>query len=401
MSNVQLNTIKPSEIFGALKLCKAINATAYLAGPAGCGKSEIGRQFADYLLDEALKNARDDHHKQYLESLRGNNLVDKRLATEAPESIKGVIIPVENDDGTLESKTAYNSSYPKNKDWVGVIMFDELPSANPSLQATAYQALNDRCIEDLKFPDGAFIMSAGNRKGDGGYVFDLLKPVANRVIIFNIEPDGKDWVENYGTINNIHPVINSLLMSKPSMIYNGDDGAESQSFASGRSWVKASNILQLMDSGEADRGLAKRAIAGTIGDAAQMELFIHYDLGAKLPSIDEIAKGRGKPITVDSDLISSAEYFVAYSCLTHFIGEYKKDASNEDLCKMVGNMFDYFAEHFKDNTELKVSFVMQFRDFTLKNKSREGFTHILQKSDYTQSYRDAVNESAQKRASVS
>lgn len=381
MSN-NIFTISQRDIKTALMAGHHTKKTVMLYGPAGCSKSVQAMQFAREILEDAIDKETDPEDKAYLESLRGNtmsgapkNFVDVRLATESPESVKGVIIPVEHEDGSLTSQVAYNGRYPTDPRWVGVILFDELSSAAPSMQSVAYQALNDRKIEALEFPKGAAIVAAGNRKDDGGLHFDLLKPVTNRVIIFEIEPNAMHWVEDFAIPNNIHHSITSFIASQEGFIYNGDQLSEDQSFSSMRSLEAASNLIKMKEECLIDRSFLNIALAGTIGQTASSAWSIHYDLGAKLPKISDIVAGKSPSIGVDSDQLSSAYYYICYSCLLHYIGKYNDlSVSKEELLKQLNNIFSYFEEKMPDQEDIHTGFAFQFRKYALDNrKVREGF----------------------------
>jgi len=52
-------------------------------------------------------------------------------------------------------------------DGKGILFFDELTSAPPLQQATAYQVTLDRRIGEYVVPDGFYIMAAGTTRRTG------------------------------------------------------------------------------------------------------------------------------------------------------------------------------------------------------------------------------------------
>ena len=53
----------------------------------------------------------------------------------------------------------------------GILFLDELNTAAPMVQASAYQLILDRKIGEYTLPDGWAIVAAGNRESDKGVVF--------------------------------------------------------------------------------------------------------------------------------------------------------------------------------------------------------------------------------------
>ena len=68
-------------------------------------------------------------------------LQDIRLAQMDPVDLRGV--PTVKDDQT---KWATPGCFPTDPESAGIIFFDELSSADPSIQVAAYQLMLDRCI---------------------------------------------------------------------------------------------------------------------------------------------------------------------------------------------------------------------------------------------------------------
>jgi len=63
----------------------------------------------------------------------------------------------------------------------GILFFDELTSAPPLQQATAYQVTLDRRIGEYVVPDGYFIMAAGNNQTDRAVVLSHVDSPAEPV----------------------------------------------------------------------------------------------------------------------------------------------------------------------------------------------------------------------------
>ena len=364
--------INTREVYKVLVAALRVNKSTFISGGIGIGKSSIINQIASEMLDSAISKTTDEGLIKYYESLRGNNVVDIRLATETPVTIKGSTIPEKIDNSYWVSEIAFNSRYPRDPRWVGVIFFDEITSAPPNNQTYAYQALNDHCIDSLKFPEGALVVSAGNRIGDGGIVYELPQTIMNRVRHFELQADGKIWVEDFGIKNNIHPTILGLISSNPALIDTSDDRVvgKSSSFASPRSWTDASASVYDYDDGIIDMDLLMKTLNGTIGERATSEWRIYYDIGKDMPSTTDILDGLKPPVSRDQAL---ASYYISFNC-NMLIRSYIKNGVNEEiLAEYFKNMTDYLIEDLKMqefDRDLLISIVLGYEDLFEGNKDK-------------------------------
>lgn len=370
MSNNQMNTqITTADLMEAYKVGHAIGRTVYVAGPAGVGKSDITRDFADHLLNKALEKETNADNVQYLESIRGKNCIDIRLSLETPDTLKGIVIPKKQEDGSYQTTYAYNERYPTDPRWVGVIFFDELSSAPSSLQTIAYQALLDKCIGELPFPEGAAVIAAGNRVGDGGVAYELLKPVQNRIIQVELKPDLDSWMNGFALKAGVDGSILAFLKAQPNLLHNGNSDADCPAFASPRSWTAVDAIVKRMKEGLNER-LAFTMIEGSIGSEATSAFKIHYEFGGNLPSSAAILRGE-KPNMEIKD--AGANYYVAISCLSLWTNSFMdKSVTDEELMAQANNMLNYMLLEMKNETELQGSFAIQLHHWAVQQGLPEG-----------------------------
>ncbi|AKJ73543.1 hypothetical protein SP40_102 [Salmonella phage 40] len=180
-------------------------------GGAGLGKSQAMKQVANMLFGE-----------------RDDNLIDFRLADKEPSDVVGVQIPVTDDNGVTRTVYAIPNFWPEDPNWKGIVFLDELLHAEPYLQKVAYQIMLDHRIGTYVFPKGAVFAGAGNRPGDGTAVSMLEAPLANRMILVELDYDTTVWLQDYALHNDVHPTIVGFISANPGKIENYEEMLENQ-----------------------------------------------------------------------------------------------------------------------------------------------------------------------------
>jgi len=92
----------------------------------------------------------------------------------------------------------------------GILFFDELTSAPPLQQATAYQVTLDRRIGEYVVPDGFYIIAAGNNQTDRAVVYPMSTALRNRFTHINFEYNLDDWLK-WAQDEGINPYIIAFL----------------------------------------------------------------------------------------------------------------------------------------------------------------------------------------------
>ena len=139
----------------------------FLEGPPGIGKSAIPLEAAE----EA-----------------NIGFIDMRLVHKDPTDLRGIPVPR---DGTAVWLPP--SDLPSKGR--GILFLDEITSAPPLVQASAYQLTFDRKLGDYELPEGWYIIAAGNRIEDRAVVHRMSSALNNRFIHINFEPSLEDWTE--------------------------------------------------------------------------------------------------------------------------------------------------------------------------------------------------------------
>ena len=256
--------MKASELIKVISVLVKEKVPTFLWGAPGIGKSSIIKQIAK------------DNQLQF---------IDLRLALMDPTDLKGIPFYDKDLNSALWAPPSFLP-----RDGEGILFLDELNSAPPSVQASAYQLILDRKVGEYILPDGWAVVSAGNREGDRGVIYRMPSPLANRFVHFEMEVSVEDWREwAYKTC--IDEKIIAYISYKNENLFNFDVKKDQKSFATPRSWEYVDKILK----SELESSLLLDAISGAIGKEVAVEFLSYIKVMNRLPDIDQILKrGEGE-----------------------------------------------------------------------------------------------------------
>jgi len=234
----------------------------FVWGAPGIGKSSIVKQIAE--------------QKELA-------FLDLRLSLLDPTDLKG--IPFFNAE-TKEGVWAKPSFLPSDPDSKGILFLDEINTAPPAVQASAYQLILDRKVGEYELPKGWSIVAAGNRENDRGVVYKMPPPLANRFVHFEMEVDFDDWKAwAYGA--GIESAIIGYLAYDKSMLFTFDPTSNEKAFATPRSWEYVDSIVK---SG-IDIELILDSISGAVGREAAVGYSSFKKVMKQLPDLNTILDG--------------------------------------------------------------------------------------------------------------
>jgi hypothetical protein len=171
-------------------------------------------------------------------------------------------------------------------DGKGILFFDELTSAPPLQQATAYQVTLDRRIGEYKVPDGFYIIAAGNNQTDRAVVYPMSTALRNRFTHIEFAYHIDDWLV-WAREAGINPNIVAFLTWRGGeLLFNFKPESTDKAFATPRSWEFASRILNRFTP-----SLQRELLDGTIGSGAAAEFVGFLKLQEQIPSIEKILAG--------------------------------------------------------------------------------------------------------------
>jgi len=234
----------------------------FIWGPPGIGKSSIVKQIA---------------HKAELDFL------DLRLSLLDPTDLKG--IPFFNAE-TKEGVWAKPSFLPSDPNSTGILFLDEINTAPPAVQASAYQLILDRKVGEYTLPKGWSIVAAGNRENDRGVVYKMPPPLANRFVHFEMEVDFNDW-KAWAYSVKIESTIIAYLAYDKSMLFTFDASSNEKSFATPRSWEYVDSIIKA----DIEKDLILDTISGAVGREAAVGYLSFKNVMKDLPDLGTILDG--------------------------------------------------------------------------------------------------------------
>ena len=234
----------------------------FVWGAPGIGKSSIVKQIAQIGELEFL---------------------DLRLSLLDPTDLKG--IPFFNAE-TKEGVWAKPSFLPSDKDSKGILFLDEINTAPPAVQASAYQLILDRKVGEYELPEGWSIVAAGNRENDRGVVYKMPPPLANRFVHFEMEVDYADW-KTWAYKAGVESSIIAYLAYDKSMLFTFDAMSNEKSFATPRSWEYVDSIVKSGIEAE----LILDSISGAVGREAAVGYLSFKKVMKELPDLHTILDG--------------------------------------------------------------------------------------------------------------
>ena len=300
-------------------------------GAPGIGKSEgtaqvakkiakeVGKEYAEELVE--LHVAKDgievktDYKKKDMD--KHFFFIDVRISQLEPADIRGLPFP---DGGNVRWLTP---------DWLpdggqGILFFDEINLAPPSIQAAAYQLINDRKVGSYILPDGWTIFAAGNREIDGCNVFPMSAALKNRFLHATLNvPSDEEWID-WAMENEIHSDIISFIAFKPTLLFKFNKNSKDNAFPTPRTWVRASNAIK---GHEKIDDVYLRA-ATCVGQATALEFQGYIKLKKKV-NIDDILKNPKKVRDI-------GDLGLKYTMISGLAEKYKSDRNKmEPIMKVI------------------------------------------------------------------
>ena len=252
--------------------------SALIIGASGIGKSQITQNVARE---------------------KGCNFIDFRLLTMSETDLKGIPFPSEdNKKAIFLHLDIFPDEERDGKE--GILLLEELTSANRSLMSTLYQLVLDREIGSYKLPDGWMIVATGNREEDSGEFYVMPAPLADRFLIYELANSGTEFVDdwvNWAYDNDIAVEIIAYIRKFPNSLHDFDRDLHDEGmivFPTPRSWESVSDIIKF-DKDKSPKTLSKQAqnlIISGVGPVHGYQFVSFYNSKNNLPNIEDILNGR-------------------------------------------------------------------------------------------------------------
>jgi len=277
----------------------------FLWGAPGIGKSSIVKQIAKE---------------------EGIGFIDLRLALMDPTDLKGIPFYDKESHTALWAPPAF---LPREGE--GILFLDELNSAAPAVQSSAYQLILDRRIGEYILPDGWAIVAAGNRDGDRGVTYRMPAPLANRFVHFELEVSVEDWRE-WAYKNEINSAIIAYISYKNEHLFCFDPKSSEKSFATPRSWEYVHNILQA----DLKPSVLLDVLSGAVGREVAVGFLSFIKVMQRLPDIDAVVSAKSQEYPEDIDVL--------YALASGIVSRYLQNPSDEILDNILAYTFNLKAE---------------------------------------------------------
>ncbi len=326
--------MKPTQTLQTLHALLQNDTAIFLWGSPGIGKSSIVKQIAQE---------------------RGIGFIDLRLSLLDPTDLKGIPFFDKELHQALWAPPAF---LPQEGE--GILFLDELNSAPPSVQASAYQLILDRAIGEYRLPSGWKIVAAGNNEDDHGITYKMPAPLANRFIHLELEVDAQEWLTwayRYG----IDYRITSYISYKNEALF--EFSAENKAFATPRSWEFANNILQSSLQG----ATLLEALGGTIGQERAMDFVNFIRVCDALPDVTKILQGECRQYP-NEDL-------ALYALSSLLVSSYLKAPSKEALEHLIEYLLELKAE-------FSVMTMQELQRSGIEMQDSEAFGRWIEKFSY-------------------
>ena len=297
--------MKATDLSMAIESLVEQRVPTFLWGAPGIGKSSIVKQIA---------------------KSRGVGFIDLRLALMDPTDLKGIPFYDKDSHTALWAPPAF---LPREGE--GILFLDELNSAAPSVQASAYQLILDRRVGEYELPDGWAIVAAGNREGDRGVTYRMPSPLANRFVHFEMDVDVKDW-RLWAYKNALDERVISYISYKSEHLFTFDAKSDAKSFATPRSWEYVNSVLK----SSVSEDLLLETIGGAVGREVAVSFLAFCKVMNRLPDIKNILhSGSGE---------YSDEVDVLYALSTGLVSAFLKDRDDEKLENLLRYTFGLKSE---------------------------------------------------------
>jgi len=304
----------------------------FLWGAPGIGKSSIIKQIAKDM---------------------GMECIDLRLSLMDPTDLKGIPFYEKESHTALWAPPSFLP-----REGQGILFLDELNSAAPAVQASAYQLILDRKVGEYVLPDGWAIVAAGNREGDRGVVYRLPSPLANRFVHVEMEVNVEDW-RNWAIKCAVDGRIVAYIGFKNDALFTFDPTLNERSFATPRSWEAVHNILQ----STMPQSLLLETISGAVGKNNAVDFLGFCKVMAFLPDMDAILRGECTEYPNDISAL--------YALSSALVGRILSDQDEQKINHLLGYTLNLQSE---------------FAVMIVQDLQRQGI-----KMDHIKAYGDWVN----------
>ena len=337
MKSVSIRQAKPFIVKTLLAgLCPMI------AGSPGCAKSatihEIAEEYNLHLIDIRLSTVDPSE-------MNGFGMVVDGIAKYVPFDV----FPIEG------------TPLPKGKDGF-IIFLDELTSAAPAVQASAYRLILDRMVGQHKLHPKCLLAAAGNLITDGAIVHRQSTALSSRMVHFKVEPNVKEWIEDFALPKGVDYRVIGFAEFKPELLTRFDPAKVNFTFPCLRTYEFLSRLIK-GDSVEYDN---IPLYQGAIGEGAATEFVSYCKVYKEIPSLEEIlADPTGFKLPTEPSTQLALSNMIASNLDATNAPVLIQAIERLDVSMQVATMIKTFAKRIKDLEK-----VAPINEWIIKNQSK-------------------------------
>lgn len=186
--------------------------------------------------------------------------------------------------GVTYMRRAITDLFPTEPDRRGVLILDDITTADSDKQNACYQLLLEHRVGSQMLSPQVTIIGTGNREGDGAMVRKSSKALDNRFIHITLDVDVNEWVQ-HGLRAGYHPAaIGFIRLRGIDALMAFDPKRDEKAQATPRTWEMASNITKL----ELPPSSRLETLVGTLGKMIGTEYEGYLQIYDEMPSPDVI-----------------------------------------------------------------------------------------------------------------
>jgi len=306
---VKTNELSAARVAQVLHRAYHTQMAVMIAGTIGIGKSQTVLAVAKELAEENNRKLviwNDVSREEKIRVMKDPSTFfvfgDVRLSQTDPSDMRG-IPKMQSELDACDWMPPMLIKTLSHSDAKGVLFYDEINLAPPSILAACYQIVQDRQSGEYRLNNDVLVCAAGNLTSDRAGVFTMPAPLRDRFMYAEMsKPTINNWTK-WAEKNGIDTRVVSFLQFKPSRLYNfdGTDKSGAFSFPTPRSWAKVSSLISpfrvpaLSKKKEREETLdtLQILVAAKIGEGVAVEFVAFLDLQADF-DLDDFVKNPHK-----------------------------------------------------------------------------------------------------------
>lgn len=166
----------------------------------------------------------------------------------------------------------------------GILVIDELPQAENSIQKIVANLMQEREIHGKKLKPGWLIVATGNRSADRAGANRLLSHLRNRCTTIEFTPDLDDWCSWYMGTENFKPECLGFIRFRSGLLSAFDPQQEIS--PTPRGWTEG----VFASLGNVPSECEYEVFKGDVGEGAATEFMAYMKIFRNLPDIDTLLK---------------------------------------------------------------------------------------------------------------